>query len=144
MGADCWMWTGATQRRGYGHFAIGTTHWVATRYAWTQYWGVIPPGMCVLHRCDNPACVRLDHLFLGTRFENAIDRDLKGRGRPGGDSKTRQKLTAKDVAVIRERYHRGEGCTKISRDYPVSLSAIESIAYGRTWRLHQRMRAAAS
>jgi hypothetical protein len=35
----------------------------------------------VLHRCDTPACVNPDHLFLGTAKDNALDREAKGRGR---------------------------------------------------------------
>lgn len=133
-GEWCWLWVGATQRRGYGHFTARNEHWVASRYSWTLAYGPIPDGMCVLHQCDTPACVRPDHLFLGTRLDNAVDRDRKGRGRPGGNGPTRQKLTATQVAEIRRRYATGEGCTSIAAGYPVSLSAIESIVYGRTWR----------
>ena len=37
------------------------------RWVWEQVNGPIPPGMVVMHRCDNPPCFRLDHLMLGTQ-----------------------------------------------------------------------------
>lgn len=51
----------------------------AHRFGWTLANGEIPPGMCVLHRCDNPPCVNPTHLFLGDRRDNAIDMIAKGR-----------------------------------------------------------------
>jgi hypothetical protein len=51
----------------------------AHRYSWQIAFGEIPSGLCVLHRCDNPSCVRHDHLFLGTQAENMRDRIRKGR-----------------------------------------------------------------
>lgn len=81
-GEECWLWTAAT-RRGYGIFGrsggkrAGSI--VASRFAWEITHGPIPAGMLVLHRCDRPACVRPDHLFLGTARENAIDMVQKRR-----------------------------------------------------------------
>lgn len=60
---------------------------LAHRVSWFLSIGPIPNKMCVLHRCDNPGCVRLDHLFLGTRADNNLDMIKKGRasgGRVGG------------------------------------------------------------
>ena len=80
---DCWEWQGARLPSGYGRYdAPGKIPWTAHRFAWTDRNGPIPPGMLVCHRCDNPPCVRLDHLFLGTTKDNARDMSSKGRG-PG-------------------------------------------------------------
>lgn len=56
---------------------------LAHRLAWEEAFGPIPAGMCVLHTCDNRACVNIDHLFLGTYQDNALDMVAKGRhGKP--------------------------------------------------------------
>ena len=53
--------------------------WLAHRWAWTQAHGPIPEGMLVLHHCDNPECWNVDHLYLGTHTDNAIDRSKRKR-----------------------------------------------------------------
>ena len=82
----CWVWIGA-KTNGYGVICIGGTKTrQAHRVSWELENGPIPDGMCVCHHCDNPSCVRPDHLFLGTRADNNRDRDAKGRQvAPSGD-----------------------------------------------------------
>ena len=76
----CIEWVGVTNR-GYGVLKIGNTRDKAHRLAWKEAYGEIPQGLCVLHRCDNPGCINLDHLFLGTKGDNNRDRKSKGRSR---------------------------------------------------------------
>jgi len=69
---------------GYGRLFNGTVYvGRAHRLVWQDAHGPIPEGLCVLHKCDNPPCVRLDHLFLGTRADNTLDCMLKGRNTLG-------------------------------------------------------------
>ena len=78
----CWLWCGAVNYKGYGVIGLGTRkdgNALSHRAAWMIYKGSIPSGMDVLHRCDTPACVNPDHLFLGTQQDNMKDRDTKGR-----------------------------------------------------------------
>ncbi len=81
---DCWEWTGARQGRGYGKVGVGKAKSaLAHRVSYELSNGPIPDGMIVCHRCDNPPCVRPDHLFLGDDLANALDRESKGRNRMG-------------------------------------------------------------
>lgn len=77
---DCWLWTGGSNGLGYGVFGIATGQTMgAHRYSWQIVFGPIPDGMFVCHQCDTPACVRPDHLFLGTHEDNMVDMVSKGR-----------------------------------------------------------------
>lgn len=84
---DCWIWTAAKNRAGYGvaHATTGA-NLLAHRGAYSSCVGDIPSGFHVCHHCDNPACVRPDHLFLGTDKDN-VD-DMVSKGRHGGSAKT--------------------------------------------------------
>lgn len=81
----CWLWTGARSRMGYGAWtpsASGPQPWPkvhAHRFSYELAYGPIPEGTCVLHACDTPACVRPDHLWLGSRVDNNLDKLQKGR-----------------------------------------------------------------
>jgi hypothetical protein len=75
----CWLWTAHGSGRGYGRFRIHAKYHVASRVSWQLHYGAIPDGLLVCHHCDNPTCVRPDHLFLGTNKDNIADCLAKGR-----------------------------------------------------------------
>jgi len=82
MPNGCLRWTGCTTKDGYGQIRSGAKTTGTHRLAWTLKHGPIPPGMSVLHHCDNPPCCEAegtDHLFLGTQFDNMADMVAKGR-----------------------------------------------------------------
>jgi hypothetical protein len=83
-GTGCWEWTGAVLNRAWPYGVIqrgqrGEGTIVASRLSWELANGPISDGLWVLHRCDNPRCVRPSHLFLGTDSDNKRDMIAKGR-----------------------------------------------------------------
>lgn len=75
----CWLWTARRFSTGYGGFSVRKVHIMAHRWSWQHANGPLPDGLFVLHHCDNPPCVRLSHLFLGTLSDNMQDMIAKGR-----------------------------------------------------------------
>jgi len=144
--SDCWEWDGAYFGNGYGFLNVGSKAdgsrrpEGAARIAWKLTNGELPPGMSVLHRCDNPRCVRPDHLFIGTQRDNMRDMASKGRASYKGTSNAggkngRSRLTEEQVAKIRSRYVEG-GVTQraLAAEYGVSQGAIWMALAGRNWR----------
>lgn len=78
----CWLWKGSVNRKGYGQISTkrGSRPLQTHRLSYELHVGPIPEGKMVLHKCDNPRCVRPDHLFLGTAKENTADMMQKERG----------------------------------------------------------------
>jgi transcriptional regulator with XRE-family HTH domain len=82
---DCWIWTGYADPSGYGSLAGGAlfpgrhSPVKAHQASWVLHNGPIPKGLYVCHKCDNPPCVRPDHLFVGTQKQNIRDAMRKGR-----------------------------------------------------------------
>jgi hypothetical protein len=85
----CWLWRASRLRAGYGLFTDETSALVlAHRFAYRALVGPLRDGLFVLHHCDTPACVRPDHLRLGTQAENMAEMKEKGRARNQNTAKT--------------------------------------------------------
>jgi len=78
-GHECWEWSAYRMPNGYGKFKFNDKEGLAHRASWEIHFGPIPEGLFVCHHCDNPGCVRPDHLFLGTPQDNVDDMYAKGR-----------------------------------------------------------------
>ncbi len=79
----CLIYTGPLFPSGYGIFSYRNRPQRAHRVSWIVQRGEIPDGLEVCHSCDIPACVEIDHLWLGTRAENHQDMVVKGRSTKG-------------------------------------------------------------
>lgn len=99
----CWNWVGAVMRSrgGYGAFNRGNRKVIsAHRFSWEVHNGSIPKGMFVCHHCDNPKCVRPNHLFLGTHKDNMSDATEKGRMGPKCGPQPLRKYTPEQMQSV--------------------------------------------
>jgi len=134
MTGSCWLWIGSRDKNGYGLFRVNGVTMRVNRLAWISYNGEIPEGKHVLHTCDTPACVKKEHLFLGTHQENMTDMVQKSRAyRPIGEINPKAKLTQKKADEIRELATQGATQTELSTMFQVSRGAVYHILAGRTW-----------
>lgn len=124
--ASCWLWTGSRHVTGYGETNANQRKQTAHRASYEITYGPIPDGLCVLHKCDNPPCVRPDHLFLGTRTDNNADKVMKGR--------TVSRLTAAQVGDIRNRRSQGVTVKSLAVEHRVHPATIRSIIRRVNWK----------
>lgn len=123
---NCWLWMASKAEFGYGLFAGHRAH----RISWEFTNGPIPNRLQVLHACDTPACVRPEHLFLGTQSDNIQDALRKGR-LPCGESSYNARLTAEQVKKIRTMS--GSRQT-IADHFGVHYGTINAIQRGVSWK----------
>lgn len=133
--SGCWIWTGSTNEKGYGQISVSQSKpKFVHRVAWTIARGLIPPGICVLHHCDVPACCNPDHLFLGTRADNNADMRAKGRARyvlPPPAHNGSAKLRPDEIAQIRASHERGP---ILAARFHVSRSTISLVRRRDIWK----------
>ena len=124
----CWIWRATKCRDGYGRFQLSDKSPVlASRMSWLLTFLFLPKELCVLHKCDYPPCVRPDHLFLGTKADNARDMVAKGRNVPG------RRVDEMGRETIREARSKGVSARDLSKRYGLSESTIYGILAGKQW-----------
>lgn len=88
----CWEWQGYVEVRdwgGYGEWSVGGHKKMrAHRASWLYTYGSLPePPLQLNHSCNNSICVRPDHLYVGTQYDNIQDQIICGThskaGKPG-------------------------------------------------------------
>lgn len=140
----CMLWVANRDKDGYGLFYFSGSNKRAHRVAWTLINGPIPAGLFVLHKCDNPPCQQIDHLWLGTAQDNMTDKLEKDRQRyPGpivpfvvaGELNGNHKLMEKDVLEIIELYSTGRYTQKVlGRRFGVLRTQISRIVNHKRWK----------
>ncbi len=145
---DCWIWLASRFKGKYGQFK-SSEECQAHRFSYRLYVGVIPKGIRVLHRCDNPGCVNPCHLFLGTDLDNTRDMISKSRDRfacslgPGdkackGETHGMVQLTENQVKAIRRRYRRtsyhSSNAVQLAKEYGVDRDQIIRIVNRKRWK----------
>lgn len=93
-----------------------------------------PGDLWVLHTCGqgDQGCIRIGHLYLGTRADNIRDMVADGNALRG-ERGTATKLSEEQVREILTRRRAGDGVRQIARDYPVSRSQVSRICRGERW-----------
>lgn len=137
MSLFCWEWTGTHDDLGYGMFRVprgAPPVQRAHRVSWELRFGPIPPGLIVMHSCDNPSCVNPAHLSLGSHADNNADMVSKGRANhPVGHIGVGRKLNEQAVRSIRARVEGGETKRSLAREFGVHASVISRVCSGKEW-----------
>lgn len=145
----CQIWFGPSVPHGYGVLSVNGRQTYAHRASWVLEHGEIPGGLYVLHKCDTPACINVDHLFLGSARDNTKDMVKKNRGNYAnhargkdhyfygngykGENHPGSKLNQSQVDEIRNAYKPGVRQIDLASKYGVKQACISSIVRGKSW-----------
>jgi hypothetical protein len=136
-GDQCWLWTASVDEHGYGEINVNGTK-RAHRIAYELTYGPIPEGLFACHKCDNPQCVRPDHLFLGTMKDNMRDCANKGRVRIPrflGETVPNAKFKNDEVREIKRLLKEGWAAEEIMKQFPkANKQDIFEIRIERRWK----------
>ena len=128
---ECWLWTGACDKNGYGLIGIEGKIWLAHRFSYFLANGELPAyPLVVRHKCRSKNCVNPDHLEPGTKSENQLDRARDGTD-IRGIKHHNAKLTEAQVLEIRGRST--ENQRDLAKEFNVSYKYINNIVCKRTW-----------
>lgn len=76
--SDCWEWTGAKQKGGYGIISFNGKSTTVIRVIMNILKDFdLDSPLDICHTCDNPRCFNPEHLFPETRQYNITDSVVK-------------------------------------------------------------------
>ena len=140
----CWIWQAAKDVNGYGCLAIEGKKERAHRVSYKLFIGNIKDiensdyrGACVIHSCDNRACVNPSHLRIGTHQDNMNDKSIRKRFVSNpllGEKHQNSKLKNNDISDIRVLKGYGLSPTQLAEIYGVTRSTIHSLLNFETWK----------
>lgn len=131
----CWNWRLACNTHGgHGVWCVPflNRQYRTNRIAYFLHHRADPGELIIRHICDNPKCVRVDHLLSGTHADNVKDRTERGRSACGINN-GRTKLKPNDIPKIRQLITDGISDTLIGKQFGVNHKAIGNIRNGKTW-----------
>lgn len=139
---ECWPWTAAPDKDGYGIFWGGDRYphngrpkmVKATRFGWQRLHGPIPAGLLVCHTCDNPPCQNPTHWFLDNNAGNMADMKKKKRGTgPGrGENHPSSVISDAQLAEARAKYTGAYGQqTALAKEYGISRRSMAKLLRGQ-------------
>jgi hypothetical protein len=132
---SCWIWIGLLSPQGYGRIKIRQKQKVASRLSWEIHYGEIPKGMIICHKCDNPACVNPEHLFIGRHKDNTHDMIRKKRKHSNiGENNPMVILNEEKVKEIRKLHQSGKKIKEIAEGYNLKYFTCLDVVNRRNWR----------
>lgn len=137
---NCWEWTGGvrSQKDPYGRLRVNKVMYDAHRVAYKLQHKEDPGELLVCHHCDNPRCVRKEHIYAGDSFQNSHDRrdrDRMNLNPQHGEERPTSVLVESQVREIFHKYHKlGFTCEELSIEYKVANSRISEIVRGVAWK----------
>jgi hypothetical protein len=122
----CSIWDGYKTQKGYGEVVFEKKLWYAHRLSYFLNIGDIPEGKLVCHKCDNPACIKPDHLYIGDPIDNSSDMVKKGRSHKG------YKLSDDDIKdILISHFDKKESNESLSKRYNISDGNVSLIVNGK-------------
>jgi hypothetical protein len=138
---QCWPWTGYTKPTGHGLTSLDNLPIHASRKAWILTHGPIRDGLCVNHRCDNPACCNPDHMYLGTRADNMMDLWLKTPPELRGANGRKRVLTDAQLEQLWKMRRAGALLRECADEFNIHLQTVRRYITERRKIRVQKLRA---
>ena len=129
--SGCNVWIGSDTKGGYGRINIDGSVVLVHRFIWELNNGNIPEELQVLHKCDVPACININHLFLGTQLDNVIDMTIKGRRASFHGEKNGRAILVEEK--VKEIINSTDTPKELANKYGVSRSTIYMIKRKEIW-----------
>jgi len=116
----CWRPTHKPSNSGYVTIKRNGVCIQLHRFVYEQYFGLIPEGMDLHHKCETRWCCNPYHLTPVTNAENT---------RLGQSAK----LSVTQALDIRVRAQAGNNCVAIAKEYGISSTHVYYIRDNRKW-----------
>ncbi|MEG5001201.1 HNH endonuclease [Microcoleus sp. B4-D4] len=131
----CIIFQGGKDCSGYGRYWKNGNLKSVTRAVLAEKLGYeVPTYIDACHTCDTPSCINPEHLWAGTRSQNALDASKKGRTQGKSHPLSNAKLDWEKVREIRQKLAAGERMKDLAEAYSVNPITIHNIKYHLTWK----------